>query len=132
MRSARGSWAGPRIPGEIRPEFVSTTLMGDEAGAADPQPVGAELEEIWDCAEEAPARRARRHPGAKGGRHTLQGKSTQAIALAFLLPAVGIVASTIGFFAVNTSAQGKGWDVHLRSRTPAALSRGAEPAVARP
>ena len=44
---------------------------------------------------------------------TLQGKSTQAIALAFLLPAVGIVASTIGFFAVNTSAQGKGWDVHL-------------------
>ena len=63
---------------------------------------------------------------------TLQGKSTQAIALAFLLPAVGIVASTIGFFAVNTSAQGKGWDVHLGSRTPAALSRGAEPAVARP
>ena len=58
MRSARGSWAGPRIPGEIRPESVSTTLMGDEAGAADPQPVGAELEEIWDCAEEAPARSA--------------------------------------------------------------------------
>ena len=50
--------AGPRIPGEIRPESVSTTLMGDEAGAADPQPVGAELEEIWDCAEEAPARSA--------------------------------------------------------------------------
>ena len=84
------------------------------------------------------ARRRRPHVGlavtqAQKEGDTLQGKSTQAIALAFLLPAVGIVASTIGFFAVNTSAQGKGWDVHLRSRTPAALStRGAEPAVARP
>jgi len=43
----------------------------------------------------------------------LSGKATEGVALAFMLPAVGIVCSCIGFFAVNTDASGKGWDVHL-------------------
>merc|ERR1711871_678351 len=43
----------------------------------------------------------------------LYGLSTQAIALSFTLPAVGIVCSIIGYFAVNTSQEGKGWNVQL-------------------
>jgi H(+)-translocating pyrophosphatase len=35
------------------------------------------------------------------------------IALAFLLPAIGIVCSIVGFFAVNTKEEGKGWNVSL-------------------
>jgi K(+)-stimulated pyrophosphate-energized sodium pump len=35
------------------------------------------------------------------------------IALAFMLPAVGIVCSVVGFFAVNTKEEGKGWNVSL-------------------
>jgi H(+)-translocating pyrophosphatase len=35
------------------------------------------------------------------------------IALAFLLPAVGIICSIVGYFAVNTSQEGKGWNVQL-------------------
>jgi Na+/H+-translocating membrane pyrophosphatase len=35
--------------------------------------------------------------------------------LAFMLPALGIACSTIGYFAVSTKAEGKGWDVELGS-----------------
>jgi H(+)-translocating pyrophosphatase len=37
------------------------------------------------------------------------------VKLAFMLPAIGIVCSTIGYFAVSTKAEGKGWDVELGS-----------------
>ena len=37
------------------------------------------------------------------------------IALAFFLPAVGILCSIIGFFAVSTKEEGKGWNVQLGS-----------------
>jgi inorganic pyrophosphatase len=37
------------------------------------------------------------------------------IALAFFLPAVGIICSIIGFFAVSTKEEGKGWNVQLGS-----------------
>merc|ERR1719345_711278 len=37
----------------------------------------------------------------------------EAIALAFLLPAIGILASIVGFFFVSTKEEGKGWDVSL-------------------
>jgi len=43
----------------------------------------------------------------------IEGKSSQAIALAFALPAVGILCSIVGYFFVNTSAEGKGWNVQL-------------------
>ena len=35
------------------------------------------------------------------------------VKLAFMLPALGIACSTIGYFAVSTKAEGKGWDVKL-------------------
>jgi len=35
------------------------------------------------------------------------------VQLAFLLPAVGIACSIIGYFAVNTTQEGKGWNVQL-------------------
>jgi K(+)-stimulated pyrophosphate-energized sodium pump len=43
----------------------------------------------------------------------LFGKAAEGVALAFLLPAAGIVCSIIGFFAVNTKQEGKGWNVQL-------------------
>jgi Na+/H+-translocating membrane pyrophosphatase len=43
----------------------------------------------------------------------MAGKATEGIKLAFLLPAVGIICSIIGFFAVSTQQEGKGWDVQL-------------------
>ena len=43
----------------------------------------------------------------------ISGQAEEAIALAFLLPAIGIVASIVGFFFVSTKEEGKGWDVSL-------------------
>jgi len=44
---------------------------------------------------------------------TLAGDKKSMMALAFLLPAIGILSSVIGFFAVNTKQEGKGWNVQL-------------------
>jgi len=41
------------------------------------------------------------------------GKASEAIGLAFMLPAVGIICSIVGYFAVNTNQEGKGWNVQL-------------------
>merc|ERR1719424_2184163 len=43
----------------------------------------------------------------------ISGQASEAIALAFLLPAIGIIASIVGFFFVSTKEEGKGWDVSL-------------------
>ena len=43
----------------------------------------------------------------------IEGQAEEAIALAFLLPAIGILASIVGFFFVSTKEEGKGWDVSL-------------------
>jgi Na+/H+-translocating membrane pyrophosphatase len=43
----------------------------------------------------------------------ISGKGEGAVALAFMLPAVGIICSIVGYFAVNTSQQGQGWNVQL-------------------
>ena len=43
----------------------------------------------------------------------LQGKADEGIALAFMLPALGIICSILGYFAVNTNEEGKGWNVQL-------------------
>ena len=40
-------------------------------------------------------------------------QAEEAVALAFLLPAIGIVCSVVGFFFVSTKEEGKGWDVSL-------------------
>jgi len=45
----------------------------------------------------------------------IHNQSKEAIALAFMLPAIGIICSIIGFFFVNTKEEGKGWDVQLGS-----------------
>jgi len=37
------------------------------------------------------------------------------IMLSFMLPAVGIICSIVGYFAVNTTQEGKGWNVQLGS-----------------
>jgi len=39
--------------------------------------------------------------------------SNEKMALAFVLPAFGIICSIIGYFAVNTTQEGKGWNVQL-------------------
>uniref|UniRef100_A0A7S0JBU6 H(+)-exporting diphosphatase n=1 Tax=Calcidiscus leptoporus TaxID=127549 RepID=A0A7S0JBU6_9EUKA len=44
---------------------------------------------------------------------TLAAGDLAKIKLAFYLPAVGIVCSIIGYFAVNTKEEGKGWNVEL-------------------
>jgi len=44
---------------------------------------------------------------------TLAGADKGLVSLAFLLPAVGIIASVCGYFAVNTKEEGKGWNVQL-------------------
>ena len=43
----------------------------------------------------------------------ISGQAEEAIALAFLLPAIGIICSVVGFFFVSTKEEGKGWDVSL-------------------
>jgi H(+)-translocating pyrophosphatase len=43
----------------------------------------------------------------------LYGKDWEGIALAFFLPAAGIICAIAGYFAVNTKAEGKGWNVEL-------------------
>ena len=45
--------------------------------------------------------------------NVMAGKSTEGVRLAFLLPAAGILCSIVGYFAVSTKQQGKGWDVQL-------------------
>jgi len=40
-------------------------------------------------------------------------QAEEAIALAFMLPAIGIICSIVGFFFVSTKEEGKGWDVSL-------------------
>merc|ERR1740139_1067023 len=37
-------------------------------------------------------------------------QAEEAIALAFMLPAIGIICSIVGFFFVSTKEEGKGWD----------------------
>jgi len=44
-----------------------------------------------------------------------ESKAAAAIALAFFLPACGILCSIVGFFFVNTKEEGKGWNVQLGS-----------------
>jgi len=39
--------------------------------------------------------------------------TNEKMALAFVLPAFGIIASIVGFFFVNTNQEGKGWNVQL-------------------
>jgi H(+)-translocating pyrophosphatase len=43
----------------------------------------------------------------------LFGKGWEGVALAFFLPATGIICAICGYFAVNTKAEGKGWNVEL-------------------
>lgn len=43
----------------------------------------------------------------------LAGSDPQRIALPFALASIGIVCSMVGYFAVGTKEEGKGWDVHL-------------------
>jgi len=45
--------------------------------------------------------------------NVLSGTGNLGVQLAFLLPAAGVVCSIIGFFAVSTEQEGKGWDVQL-------------------
>ena len=45
--------------------------------------------------------------------NVLSGTGTAAVKLAFLLPAAGVVCSIVGFFAVSTKQEGKGWNVQL-------------------
>ena len=54
---------------------------------------------------------------SQGGKpdNQISGQAPAAIALAFFLPAIGILCSVIGFFAVNTKEEGKGWNVQLGS-----------------
>jgi H(+)-translocating pyrophosphatase len=50
---------------------------------------------------------------SKQAGNPITGKAPEGIALAFFLPAVGILCSIVGFFAVNTKEEGKGWNVQL-------------------
>jgi H(+)-translocating pyrophosphatase len=43
----------------------------------------------------------------------LEGTGAAGVQLAFLLPAVGIACSILGYFAVNTTQEGQGWNVQL-------------------
>merc|ERR1719399_2806239 len=45
--------------------------------------------------------------------NVLTGTGNKGVQLAFLLPAFGVICSIIGFFAVSTQQEGKGWDVQL-------------------
>jgi H(+)-translocating pyrophosphatase len=50
---------------------------------------------------------------SKSEDNILYGNAAAGVALAFLLPAAGIFCSVVGFFAVNTKEEGKGWNVQL-------------------
>jgi len=81
--------------------------VGDVAG------MGADLFESYVGCIIASATLAVSQSGVDGD--VIFGKSKEAISLAFLLPAVGIVCSIVGYFAVNTKQEGKGWNVQLGS-----------------
>jgi H(+)-translocating pyrophosphatase len=51
--------------------------------------------------------------GNAGDGNIIDNLASNSVALAFLLPAIGIVCSIIGFFAVNTKEEAKGWNVQL-------------------
>jgi len=79
--------------------------VGDVAG------MGADLFESYVGSIIAAATLAITQSQIEG--NALTGQGEQGVKLAFLLPAVGILASIIGFFAVNTEQEGQGWNVQL-------------------
>merc|ERR1719181_42545 len=79
--------------------------VGDVAG------MGADLFESYVGSLIAAATLAVSQSKIEGS--AIAGQAEEAVALAFLLPAVGILCSIVGFFAVNTTQEGKGWDVSL-------------------
>ena len=81
--------------------------VGDVAG------MGADLFESYVGSLIAAATLAVTQSKKEG--NILEGQGPEAIALAFFLPAVGILCSVVGFFAVNTKEEGKGWNVQLGS-----------------
>jgi H(+)-translocating pyrophosphatase len=81
--------------------------VGDVAG------MGADLFESYVGSIIAAATLAVSQSSTAGD--VIYGQADAAIGLAFALPAVGILCSIIGYFAVNTTAQGQGWNVQLGS-----------------
>jgi len=79
--------------------------VGDVAG------MGADLFESYVGSIIAAATLAVSQSSVAGD--VIYGQQKNAIGLAFALPAVGIICSIIGYFAVNTTAEGKGWNVQL-------------------
>ena len=79
--------------------------VGDVAG------MGADLFESYVGSLIAAATLAVSQSKLEGS--VISGQASEAIALAFLLPAIGIIASIVGFFFVSTKEEGKGWDVSL-------------------
>ena len=81
--------------------------VGDVAG------MGADLFESYVGSLIAAATLAVTQSKKEG--NILEGQGPAAIALAFFLPAIGILCSVVGFFAVNTKEEGRGWNVQLGS-----------------
>ena len=79
--------------------------VGDVAG------MGADLFESYVGSLIAAATLAVSQSKIEGS--AIAGQAEEAVALAFLLPAIGILCSVVGFFFVNTKEEGKGWDVSL-------------------
>ena len=79
--------------------------VGDVAG------MGADLFESYVGSLIAAATLAVSQSKIEGS--AIAGQAEEAVALAFLLPAIGIVCSVVGFFFVSTKEEGKGWDVSL-------------------
>jgi H(+)-translocating pyrophosphatase len=79
--------------------------VGDVAG------MGADLFESYVGSLIAAATLAVSQSKIEGS--AISGQVEEAVALAFLLPAIGIVCSIVGFFFVSTKEEGKGWDVSL-------------------
>ena len=79
--------------------------VGDVAG------MGADLFESYVGSLIAAATLAVSQSKLEGS--VISGQAEEAIALAFLLPAIGIICSVVGFFFVSTKEEGKGWDVSL-------------------
>ena len=79
--------------------------VGDVAG------MGADLFESYVGSLIAAATLAVSQSKIEGS--AIEGQAEEAVALAFLLPAIGIVCSVVGFFFVSTKEEGKGWDVSL-------------------
>ena len=79
--------------------------VGDVAG------MGADLFESYVGSLIAAATLAVSQSKLEGS--AIEGQAEEAIALAFLLPAIGIGCSIVGFFFVSTKEEGKGWDVSL-------------------